>query len=234
MVAFIHGLFHTFLDLPGVPALIVDLPGYGRNHATKALSIRSAAEFVRDQIRASGCERVHIVAHSMGGAVAVLLAYEHPELVASLINVEGNFTLKDAFWSGKIAAMDETEVEALLTSYRADTDGWLAGIGIEPNEQRMAAAERMLASQSADTVQTMARSLIEVTAAPDYLEKVRTIVDRGTIFHLLAGERSRDEWDVPDFVLQRAASMTIQPGAGHMMMLEDPAAFLQLVGQLSR
>jgi len=200
----------------------------------KELSIRSAADFVRNQIRASGCGAVHIVAHSMGGAVAVLLAYEHPELVASLINVEGNFTLKDAFWSGKIAAVDETEVEALLASYRADTAGWLAGIGIERDERRVAAAGRMLAAQSAGTVHAMARSLVEVTAAPDYLEKVRIILERGMMFHLVAGERSRNGWDVPEFVLQRAASMTIQPGSGHLMMLEDPATFLRLVGGLSR
>ncbi len=233
MVIFIHGLFHAFQDLPvGRPSLVLDLPGYGRNRGKFELSIPSAAAFAHEQIQASGHERFHIVAHSMGGAVAVLLAYDHPELVASIVNVEGNFTLKDAFWSGKIAVMSEPEVEAMIESYRVDPAGWLSGSGIAPNPQRIQIASKVLAAQSPRTVQQMARSLVEVTGAPDYLEKVRTILDRGAMFHLFAGQRSRDAWDVPEFVLQRAASMTIQPGVGHMMMLEEPAEFLRLIGDL--
>ena len=226
MVVFIHGLFHTFVGLAvRQPALVLDLPGYGVNRGRKDISIRSAAEFAADQIRACG-ERVRLVAHSMGGAVAILLAYDHPELVESIVNIEGNFTLKDAFWSGKIAAMNESDVEELIGSYRADPAGWLSGIGIESNARRVAAADRMLAAQPAGTVRAMARSLVQETSVPEYLEKVRTILERGTPFHLLAGERSRDGWDVPEFVLERAASLTIQPGVGHMLMLEDPEAFL--------
>jgi pimeloyl-ACP methyl ester carboxylesterase len=162
--------------------------------------------------------------------VAVLLAHRHPEVALSVIDVEGNFTLKDAFWSAKIAQM---EAEALLESYRADPAGWLSRNGIEPTDERVAAASAGLHAQPASTVQAMARSVVETTAQPQYLDQVREILDRGTPFHLVAGERSRDGWDVPDFVAARAASLTIQPGAGHMMMLENPAEFFQIVARLA-
>jgi pimeloyl-ACP methyl ester carboxylesterase len=50
--------------------------------------------------------------------------------------------------------------------------------------------------------------------------------------HLLAGERSRAGWHVPESVLCRAASITMQSGVGHMMMLEAPEEFLGLVAKL--
>ncbi len=52
--------------------------------------------------------------------------------------------------------------------------------------------------------------------------------------HLVAGERSAADWDVPDFVRRAARSYTEQPGAGHLMMLEDPDAFCQIVNEIMR
>lgn len=37
-----------------------------------------------------------------------------------LVDVEGNFTLADAFWSAELARKPAAEAEALLESYRAD------------------------------------------------------------------------------------------------------------------
>jgi pimeloyl-ACP methyl ester carboxylesterase len=212
--------------------LIPDLPGYGRNQGAGPVSVEAAAEHVRAEIRAAGFDRAHIAGHSVGGAVAVVLAHHHPEMVLSVIDVEGNFTLKDAFWSAKIAQMHAAEADALLESYREDPAGWLSRNGIEPSAERVAAATLGLRSQPASTVQAMARSVVETTARTQYLDDVREILDRGTPFHLVAGERSRDGWDVPDFVAARASSMTIQPGVGHMMMLENPAEFFGIIARL--
>jgi pimeloyl-ACP methyl ester carboxylesterase len=238
-VVLIHGLFQMLAvpDAAGYFApgrvLIPDLPGYGRNQGAGAISVQAAAEHVRAEIRAAGFERAHIAGHSVGGAVAVALAQHHPEMVLSVIDIEGNLTLKDAFWSEKIAEMEPAEAEALLESYRSDPAGWLSRNGIEPTAERVAAATLGLHAQPASTVQAMARSVVETTAQPQYLDSVREILDRGTPFHLVAGERSRDGWDVPDFVAARAASMTIQPGVGHMMMLENPAEFFAIVARLA-
>ncbi|WP_227744214.1 alpha/beta fold hydrolase [Yersinia kristensenii] len=50
-------------------------------------------------LRKSFTEPVHVIGHSVGGAVAVLFARRYPEMTRSLTSVEGNFTLSDAFWS---------------------------------------------------------------------------------------------------------------------------------------
>jgi pimeloyl-ACP methyl ester carboxylesterase len=129
--------------------------------------------------------------------------------------------------------MDQADAEALLERYRGDPAGWLLRNEIEPTAERIAIASQGFAAQPASTLQAMARSVVEVTASPRYLDDVRQILDRGIPFYLIAGERSRDAWDVPAFVAARATSMTIQPRTGHMMMLEDPATFFALIARLT-
>ena len=240
-IVFIHGLLGVLRDL-NVPAhfaprpvLVPDLLGYGENRhaALDAISLTGQADFLAAQIQALRFVPAHIVGHSVGGAIAVVLAQRHPHLVASIVNVEGNFTLKDAFWSRKIAAMTPEEVESLLGSYRADPAGWLVQAGIRPTPQRVRLAERGLRAQPAMTLLAMSRSVVTVTAQPEYLNRVRVILESGTPFHLVAGENSRAGWDVPEYVLRAAASLTVQPGVGHMMMLEEPEAFLGIIGSLT-
>jgi pimeloyl-ACP methyl ester carboxylesterase len=239
-VVFVHGLFQMLGDLGAAqflaprPILIPDLPGYASNRSMNRseVSVEHAVEYLHQQIHSAGFDKAHIVGHSVGGAIAVLLASRYPNHVASVINVEGNFTLKDAFWSAGIANMDAREAEVLLDGYAVDPAGWLTQAGITPTAEALAAAQRGLSAQPAATVQAMARSVIQATSEPSYLEEVKGLLASGIPFHLVAGERSRAGWDVPDFVLRDATSLTIQPGVGHMMMLEDRLGFLEIVRRL--
>jgi len=239
-VVFIHGIFQMLGHLPAArflaprPTLIPDMLGYGTQASApvETISIQAQADNLAKQIRASGNEKAYIVGHSVGGAVAMLLARHHPELVASLISVEGNFTLEDAFWTGKIAAMTLPEIHSLLQSYQDDPSGWLTRIGIEATPERVATVDRGLHAQPATTIRAMAQSVIQTTSQPSYLEDVNAVLDSGIPVHLFAGERSRGDWHVPEFVLRRAANMTVQQATGHMMMLEAPEEFLRLVAKL--
>jgi lipase len=236
-IVFIHGIFHMLQDLPAaqffapLPTLIPDMLGYCTQAGVpvETISLQAQADDLAAQIRARGYAKAHIVGHSVGGAVSMLLARRHPEIVASLINVEGNFTLDDAFWTGKFADMTLPEVGVLLQSYQNDVRGWLTRAGIEPTPERVAIAGRGLHAQPATTVKAMAQSVIETTSQPSYLDDVHAVLDSGIPMHLLAGERSRAGWRVPESVLRRTASMTVQPGVGHIMMLEAPDEFMGLV-----
>ncbi len=162
----------------------------------------------------------------------MMLARRHPEIVASLINVEGNFTLEDAFWTAKLAAMTLSDVDTLLRGYQANASAWLTSAGIQPTAERVAAASRGLRAQRASTVKSMAQAVVETTSSFDYLRDVEAVLDSGIPIHLFAGERSRAGWHVPEFVLRRAASLTIQRATGHMMMLEAPHEFLRLIAKV--
>jgi pimeloyl-ACP methyl ester carboxylesterase len=48
----------------------------------------------------------------------------------------------------------------------------------------------------------------------------------------VAGERSRADWDTPDWALAQAKSFTMMTRCGHLMMLEEPDAFGRVVAEL--
>jgi pimeloyl-ACP methyl ester carboxylesterase len=176
--------------------------------------------------------RTTLVGHSVGGAVAMLTAAAHPDRVDAVVNIEGNFTLADAFWSGKVARMSPEEADALVAGFRNDVPGWLAGQRIAANPQRIAWAGRMFDAQPASSVRALAQAVVDATGRSDYLARIEGVLDSGIPVHLMAGERSRAGWAVPEAFLRRAASMTIQRGVGHMMVLEDGEGFLALVASL--
>jgi len=239
-VVLIHGLFQMLRRLGAEeffaprPVMIPDLPGYGDNRSadSRQISLAGAVDYAYQQMHAAGYKKAHISGHSVGGAVAMLLAGKHPEVVASVVNVEGNFTLKDAFWSAKIAEMPSSAAEALIAGYQADPAGWLRNAGIMPTPERIVATRQGLYAQPASTVQAMARSVVHTTGDSSYLQGVKAVFNGPIPVSLLAGERSRAGWDVPDFALKQAASFTIQPGVGHMMMLEDPSGFFTIMRKL--
>lgn len=236
----IHGLIGTLRDLVsefercGETAFAPDLLGYGALSGVSPhhIELTGQARHLLRLMDEQGLEQVRLVAHSVGGIAAMLLAAQHPERVASLVSVEGNFTLADAFWSAGIARMSEEEVEAVMEGFRTDPAAWLARSGIAPTRGHLAAAERLLADQPAATVGAMARSVIALTAAPDYERLVRSVMEGPVAVHLLAGTESRREWDVPDWASRLAASETLIPG-GHLMMVEDAPLFARTVAAVS-
>ncbi len=236
-IVFIHGLIGTLQepDLPGSfepgRALAPDLLGYGSlsGVAPAEVSLPAQVAHLRETIeRSFGAEPVHLVGHSIGGALAGLFAHEFAERVSALVSVEGNFTLKDAFWSSAVAKMTPEEAGRMLDGFRQDPGAWLARSGIAPQPHDVEIANRWLSRQPASTIRAMARSAVAETGSPDYLPKLRAVFSRHRV-HLIAGARSRPGWDAPGWALSEAASLTVIPGAGHMMMLENPAGFAAAV-----
>lgn len=63
----------------------MDLPGHGRSGGKPAATIADHVAFVRAFIRALALEPVVLGGHSMGGAVALAYALEHPNDLAGLV-----------------------------------------------------------------------------------------------------------------------------------------------------
>ncbi len=239
----IHGLmgslnfFAPHERMRAVDVHTPDLIGYGqlKDAREPSITLEAQAAHVGRYLREHVDAPCVLLGHSVGGAVAMLTAQREPERVRGVINVEGNFTLADAFWCGKIAAMSDAEWHAEHARLAADPEGWLAKGDIEITPQRLEWARGTLANQPRETIQAMARAVVAETGDAGYLPRIRTVIERDTPLFLLAGEKSASGWDVPGWARTAARDYVVQNGAGHMMMLEAPDEFCRIVeGMVTR
>lgn len=240
-VVLVHGLIGSFADpratalLRPAPVLCPDLLGYGTQaHADPdGISIEAQVEHVLAAVdRHAPGTPVTVAGHSVGGAIAMAFAHRFPDRVARVVNVEGNFTVADAFWSAQLARMPAAEVAALVDRDRADPARWLRDSGVEPTGDRIRCAAEALRFQPARTVHAAARAVVDFTGRPGY-ERLLREVFRRTPVHLVAGARSRAGWHVPAWALTAAAGYDELADSGHMVMLEAPEAFGRLLGRLA-
>ncbi len=81
--------------LPDVRLVAPDLRGRGRScDLTPSTGLRQHAADLGRLLDALGLDRVPVVAHSMGAFVAVALAARRPDVVASLLLVDGGYPLQ--------------------------------------------------------------------------------------------------------------------------------------------
>lgn len=126
-------------SLPPVRTLAYDLPGHGLSLGfPNAGPAKLAARAVLADLSTRGLKRVHLVGHSMGGAVAVLMALAEPEKVASLtllapggLGPEINGPLLRRYAS----ARDPSEIRACLAA--------MSGPGARPFDPTMDALRKM-------------------------------------------------------------------------------------------
>jgi pimeloyl-ACP methyl ester carboxylesterase len=90
-VILIHGAGGSHLDwpaefrrLPGYTVYAVDLPGHGRSTLPGCQSVSEYAEALLEFLAALGRYQAVFVGHSLGAAIAMLLALEFPQHVAGL------------------------------------------------------------------------------------------------------------------------------------------------------
>ncbi len=66
--------------------IAIDLPGFGESaEPPQAWSSEEYAQFVAALLASEGVSRCHLIGHSRGGAIAICLAVQKPELVARLV-----------------------------------------------------------------------------------------------------------------------------------------------------
>ncbi|GHB28224.1 alpha/beta hydrolase [Streptomyces viridiviolaceus] len=221
---YVHGLgsvsavYHAHIaarpELAGRRSLFVDLPGHGISDRPQdfGYSLEDHADALAAALDAAGLTGAELIAHSMGGAVALVLAHRRPELVSRLVLAEANL---DAFpppsaGSSGIAAHEEDD---FVTGAYARV---LQSVG------PLWAATMRLADPRA-----LHRSAVGLRNGSE--PPMRTIlealpVDRVYLQGELSGELEGRE-------ALRAAGVRVVtvPGAGHNVMFDNPDAFAAAV-----
>ncbi|MFE3184099.1 alpha/beta fold hydrolase [Streptomyces violascens] len=122
-LVYVHGLgsmsavYHAHIAghpaLAGRRQLFVDLPGHGISDrpADFGYSLEGHAGALAAALDTAGVTGAELVAHSMGGAVAVVLADRRPDLVTRLVLTEANLDPNPAPAAGSSGIASYTEEE---------------------------------------------------------------------------------------------------------------------------
>ncbi|WP_417670252.1 alpha/beta fold hydrolase [Roseibium sp.] len=135
-----------------------DLPGHGAAlDWPKIGNAAVAAKAVTQSLEALDLDRVHLVGHSMGGAVATLIALRNPERIASLtLLAPGGFgpEINHRLLRRYAAAADPAEMEMLLEQFF----GWEFKL---PKFLAKTAAESRSRPGAVETLQAIADDIID-------------------------------------------------------------------------
>lgn len=221
---YVHGLgsvssvYHAHIaarpELAGNRSLFVDLPGHGISDRPEhfGYTLDDHAGALAAALDAAGVRGAELVAHSMGGAVAVVLAHRRPELVSRLVLTEANL---DAF-------PPLTAGSSGIASYEEDAfvDGGHARV-LEHVGPLWAATMRLADPRA------LHRTAVGLRRGSEPV--MRTILEGLTVDRVyLQGELS-GELDGSDALEAAGVRVVTVPGAGHNVMFDNPDAFVAAV-----
>jgi pimeloyl-ACP methyl ester carboxylesterase len=245
LLVLVHGITNSSANWePVLPSLVrrftviaPDLLGHGASAKPRGdYSLGANASLLRDLMLALGHERATIAGHSLGGGIAMQMAYQFPERVERLVLVASGGLGRQVTPLLRAVALPGAELvlpllaSAPLVNAGAKVGGWIRHIGLRvgPDIATMAAGFASLQDIEARRafVHT-ARSVVDVGGqrvnATDKLylsEAVPTLIlwgDRDPIIPARHGIRAHER--MPGSRLQ------IFAGAGHFPHHDDPPGF---------
>lgn len=198
--------------LAGHRSLLVDLLGHGISDrpVTFDYTLEGHADALAAALTAAGADGAEVIAHSMGGSVAVVLAARHPRLVSRLVLVDANLDpippTPGSGGSSGIAA--HTEEEFLAGGWREVRDRAGAHWWSTMRLAGLEALHRSAVHLTRGSVPLMRELLMELTIPRTYL---------------------LPEADGPlpgaDALAEAGVAVVPVPDCGHNIMLDNPDAF---------
>ncbi len=233
LVLFLHGLgcakekFAGLWDaeeLAAAALLAPDLPGHGSSQGLPpaAWSMEGMTAAVADLLRdrETAAARLHMVVHSLGGAVGLLLAEQTPVPLASFINVEGNLVGADcAMLSRRTAEMD-------IVEFRDEKFAKLKARARESGDPIIREWAGWMESCPAEALHASARSLVEWSDSGRLLEMfLKVPVPKAYVY----GEHSAN----PDVLAHLDSVPRVRiADAGHFIMIDQPAALATAIAEV--
>ncbi|HTT31305.1 MAG TPA: alpha/beta fold hydrolase [Solirubrobacteraceae bacterium] len=214
-----------------------DLPGHGASAPGNGdYSVGALAVGLRDLLLALGHDRATLVGHSLGGGIAMQLAYQFPELAERLVLVSSGGLGPEVSVALRAVALPGSELWIAITARAA---GWIG-----PAVGRGLAAARFRPSPATAEVARGYVSLSDSVRRSAFLATLRSVInvsgqriDASDRLYLTAGIPTLILWGADDPVIpashgERAhaaivgSRLEIFDGVGHIPQLEAPERFV--------
>jgi pyruvate dehydrogenase E2 component (dihydrolipoamide acetyltransferase) len=208
------------------PAHALDLPAHGASSIPRtAMTVENLADAVLSALDRLGVQRCHIVAHSLGAAMALLIARDHPSRVASLSLVSP---------VGLGPGINNQYIRDFLgAERRAQMSKALSTLFADPSQVRREMADDVLRFMRTDGVPAALRALAE-DAFPDGRQRLtlREVIGTGKVpVQIIWGEADRIIPSGHAAGLESSAKVHVLPGVGHMAYLEQAGRVNELLTQ---
>jgi pimeloyl-ACP methyl ester carboxylesterase len=202
--------------------LIPDLPGSGRSQLAAVTTIESMAAAVKAILDKEGIERCILVGHSMGGYIALAFAEAYPErLLAFGFFHSTAYADTEEKKAGRARSIAFIREHGAAPFIRQSTPSLFAP---ETREDRPGLVEDMISRYCGFSADALAAYL---EAMMQRLDRVSVLARSGVPVLFIIGEK--DQVVLPEQALSQVAVpalsyLHILLKAGHMGMLEEPAA----------
>jgi pimeloyl-ACP methyl ester carboxylesterase len=235
-VVFIHGLGaskNSFdpgfdqEDLERFTMISLDLPGFGDSPPIKGFpcSMEELARHIEKALDGLRADAYHLIGHSMGGVIGLLLAERLGDRVVTFLNLEGNLGKEDCFFSGKVSSLSMNAFERL-------------GAGVFINMVRRIARQDpspgikgyLCDIERADptTLYLCASSLVQESNKGTLKKRFTSLKARKAYIY---GEKTLNQDRLAFFKKNRVPCIVI-PDSGHFMMDDRPDLFWPLLTAL--
>jgi pimeloyl-ACP methyl ester carboxylesterase len=220
--------------------LAPDLLGHGESAKPMGdYSLGAHASGVRDLLARVGIERATIVGQSLGGGVALQLAYQHPELCERLVLVSSGGLGREVSWLLRLLSLPGTEfilpfaVPGVVRDRGNAVSSWIHDRGVRAG--RVGEMWRAYAS------------LAEPENRQAFVRTLRAVVDLGgqTVcaadrLYLARAVPTLIMWGDDDAIIpvehayaaheaMPGSRLEILPGIGHFPQTEAPEAFIEVL-----
>jgi pimeloyl-ACP methyl ester carboxylesterase len=202
--------------LPDCTVVALDLPGHGHSGGAARQEIGEYVEVVAQLARRLGLPRFVLAGHSMGGAIALETALRSPQILAGLVLVA----------TGAKLPVDPDLLGAMQGNWQSVTPtlaSWSQGTHIDPQLTRIY-LQRLAELDPKMVYRDYAACAMWDRSAELGRIRAPTLVVCGDADRMTPIECSID--------LERGienAQLAIVSGAGHMVMLEQPAVVARAV-----
>lgn len=201
--------------LAGRRSLLVDLLGHGISDrpTTFDYTLESHADALAAALKEAGVAGAEVIAHSMGGSVAIVLAARHPRLVSRLVLVDADLDpiprAPGSSGSSGIAAYSEEE--------------FVAGGGWEEVRDRVGA--HWWSTMRLAGLEALHRSAFHLTRGT--VPTMRELLLQLRIPRTFLLPESDGPLPGTDALTAAGVSVVAIPDCGHNIMLDNPEAFVR-------